>query len=516
MPSPRTTLSGSAASAATPLCVRTDAYECVPECSTRERIARELQRDDSYGSGGTVPRLSAEVFVIPLENSTFIIYAPLRRAAFVANAGLVKFLANLQAGTFEAADDPDGALVEFLRRLEIVDAGTEHVPITRFEGLPDQTSVTLFLTTACNLRCTYCYASAGDTPTKFMSLEIAKRGIDFVARNALRRKASAFEVNFHGGGEPTVNWRTMCAAMEYAEGVASGLGLGVHGSTATNGVLTDERIDWIIAHLRGASVSFDGLPEVHDKHRLTILGQGSSERVMHCIRRFDEADFPYGIRVTVTADQIPRMPASVEFICSHFKARRIQVEPAYQIGRWSGAPSAETADFIEGFREAQVRARQHGKEISFSAARLGVLTNHFCGITRDTFALSPDGNVSACYEVFSEDNPWAKVFFYGQPSTRDAGYEFDLERLDHLRKQGVQHRDYCRGCFAKWTCAGDCYHRSLTVNGSLEFAGSDRCNITRELTKDQILARIAQAGGVFWHEAPTGATATSAGKESLV
>ena len=49
-------------------------------------------------------------------------------------------------------------------------------------------------------------------------------------------------------------------------------------------------------------MSFDGLPEVQDRHRLTIAGQGSSNRVMHTIRRFDEAGFRYGLRVTVTAD----------------------------------------------------------------------------------------------------------------------------------------------------------------------------------------------------------------------
>jgi uncharacterized protein len=238
---------------------------------------------------------------------------------------------------------------------------------------------------------------------------------------------------------------------------------------------------------------------------------------MHTIRRFDQAAFPYGIRVTVTADQIPTMVDSIEFICSQFKAQRIQVEPAYQIGRWSHAPSAETEGFIAGFREAQIRARCYGKEIAFSAARLGALTNHFCGITQDTFALSPDGNVSACYEVFSEENAWAKVFFYGKRDESKQGYTFDLEKLGHLRKQSVQHREYCRGCFAKWTCAGDCYHKSLTVNGSLEFQGSDRCNITRELTKDQILAKIVASGGLFWHQAPNvEEKLPSAGKEMLI
>jgi uncharacterized protein len=474
-----------------------------------------VSKNTMWHSENSSPRLSAELFMIPLGDFSFIIYAPLRRAAFVANARTVNFLADLQTGKFDETADPDGALVEFLRGLEILDAGEEHLPITTFDGTPAQTSLTLFLTTACNLRCTYCYAAAGDTPTKLMSLETARRGIDYVARNAARSKAPSFEINFHGGGEPTVNWRTMTGSMEYAQKVAAELGLMVYASSATNGVLTDDQIDWIVANLHGASLSFDGLPAVHDKHRPTVTGKGSSEQVMHTIRSFDAAGFRYGIRVTVTADQIPMMADSIEFICSHFKVQRIQVEPAYQIGRWTNAPSAETEGFIAGFREAQARAHHYGKEISFSAARVGILTNHFCGITQDTFALSPDGNVSACYEVFSEENVWAKVFFYGKPDAINGTYAFDLGKLAHLRQQSVQNRDYCRGCFAKWTCAGDCYHKSLTVNSSLEFAGSDRCNIIRELTKDQILSKIAGSGGLFWHEAPDG-NRPSTGKEMFL
>jgi len=40
----------------------------------------------------SVPIISAELFTIPLDNNRFIIYAPLRRAAFVANAKSSIFL----------------------------------------------------------------------------------------------------------------------------------------------------------------------------------------------------------------------------------------------------------------------------------------------------------------------------------------------------------------------------------------------------------------------------------------
>lgn len=448
----------------------------------------------------SAPVVSAELFNIPVENNRYLVYAPLRRAAFVANAGVVNFLAALKEGRGDLSADPDGSLVELLRRLEILDAPPEQLPITEFNGEPEPTSVTLFLTTACNLRCTYCYASAGDTPTKYLPLEVAQRGIDFVAGNAAKKGEPYFEVLYHGGGEPTVNWRVLTESFKHARAKAAELNLEVRAASASNGVLNDGQIDWIIAHLHSVNISFDGLPSAHDKHRLTVLGQGSSHLVMHTMRRFDEAKFPYGLRVTVTQDQIAQLPDSVEFICANFRAASIQVEPAYQLGRWTSAPSAETEEFIAAYRAAQARAHAHGCEITYSAARVGLLTNHFCGVSQDSFALSPDGNVSSCYEVFAEDNPWAKFFFYGAPEQQTGKYRFNLPVLNNLRGLAVQHREFCQGCFAKWSCAGDCYHKALTVSGGEEFQGSDRCHITRELTKDQILEKIAAAGGLFWHE----------------
>jgi uncharacterized protein len=338
-----------------------------------------------------------------------------------------------------------------------------------------------------------------------MSLDVAVRGIDFVAVNAARRKVRTFEINYHGGGEPFGNWLVMTESLSHAGRRSAELGLEPPvASAASNGLLEDEQIDWIVANLNGGvSVSYDGLPAVHDRHRLTPQGQGSSSRVVHTLRRFDAAGYGYGIRMTVTADQIDRLPDSVEFICANFNPHRIQVEPAYDMGRWTGAASAETDGFIAAYRRAQDRARRRGREIFFSPARVGLLTNHFCGVSQDTFALSPDGNVSACYEVFAEDNPRANTFFYGRRNESEPGFRFELPVLDHLRRQAVQHRDICSSCFAKWTCAGDCYHKAVSTTGQLEFVGTDRCHIARELTKDQILSRIVRSGGVFWQEEQT-------------
>lgn len=458
-----------------------------------------------------LPQLSAEIFTILLDKKRYLIYAPLRRAAFIGNASTVNFLTALKQGSYETAVIPDATTLAFLRRVKIVDAEPETSPISTITGEPLPTAITLLLTTACNLRCRYCYASAGENSVKFMSLETAKRGIDFIAANAAKKNFIAefadqpgvteLSIAYHGGGEPAVHWTVLTESFAYAQHKAETLGIPVRGRLISNGVLRDDKIDWIIANISNMMVSFDGLPAIQNKQRLTKNGRSSSESVLHTLRRFDAVQFPYIIRITATSTFLEQLPEAIAFMGEHFKPQRIQVEPAYPIGRGHTMPSANTTRFIHAFRAARVVAKQFDLILDYSPIRrLNQPGNHFCGITQDAFSLSADGNVSACYSCFSEEDKLAKVFFYGKPDVQSQGYVFDTPALDKLRTWAVRHLDFCQGCFAKWHCAGDCYYNALNVNQPGEFSGSERCHITRELTKDEILERIVASCGQFWHE----------------
>jgi uncharacterized protein len=443
---------------------------------------------------------SMDVFVVPLEQGKSIIYAPLRRAAFIGNDRVAEVIRDLRSGNLIPGADDDSALMVLLRKLGIVGGAPEIRPHGCFSGEPQPTSITLFLTTECNLRCRYCYASSGAGKPRFMRLETAMRGIDFVVANAVRKHVKYVEVGYHGGGEPTLHWSVLTESVSYAKARAAEAGMTLQATLATNGVLTDERIDWIAANFSGVSISFDGLPSVHDRHRPLVSGKGSSHLVLHTLHRFDERKFPYGIRVTVVSEHIPSLPASVEYICSHSNAKSIQVEPVYLLGRGMREASAETDDFIAAFRRAQECASRYDRSIFFSGARAGSLLNHFCCVSQDNFCLSADGNVTGCHEAFSEESPLAEIFFYGKPAPGPSGYQFDRNVLQHLRDQAVENREYCRTCFAKWSCGGDCFYKWRAGSDGGEFNGSARCHIIRELTKDQILEKIEVSGGLVWHD----------------
>jgi uncharacterized protein len=442
-------------------------------------------------------KITEELFLIPIEDRCYIIYAPLQKAAFIGNTALVNKIMALRNADITNISN-QRPLKNFLEFLKIIKIGNDKLPITRFFGEPKPTSITLFLTNSCNLHCKYCYADAGVKPLQMMNLNTAKRGINFVIKNAIEQKKNII-LNYHGGGEPTTNWSVMKDSLLYANKVACNYKLKVISALATNGVLNDEQIYWIMKYISNVSISFDGIPEVHDKYRQTSDGKGSSKWVINTLKKFDSVGYKYGIRITVTQDNIEKLPESIKYIYDNFNPTKILAEPVYQINRWRNAPSAETQGFVDSFRKAKAEAHKYNKELLFSAARIDILTNHYCGLSQDSFNLIPNGSISACYEAYDDTDELSKKFFYGKPDNNN-GYIFDLNILAKLRNRTVDNIDFCKDCFAKWHCAGDCYYKALIYSGNEIFKGSDRCHITQELIKDQILEKIYHSGGMYWYD----------------
>ena len=128
----------------------------------------------------------------------------------------------------------------------------------------------------CNLRCEYCFASTGDFGTgrrMTMDIETAKKAIDFVIQRSGNRRN--IEVDFFGG-EPLMAMDTVKATVEYARSLEAEHNKNFRFTITTNGVLlSDENIAYINREMSNAVLSLDGRPEVNDRMRKTVSGDGS-------------------------------------------------------------------------------------------------------------------------------------------------------------------------------------------------------------------------------------------------
>ena len=444
-------------------------------------------------------KLETDIFAIPL-NGQHVVYAPLRRIAFIANAALVNFLWEMRAGQAEGTTTETAEFLKFFDDIGLTGDRRDFPVASLAHDVFKPTHITLFLTNRCNLHCPYCYASANTGFPVDMDFLTAKQGVDYICQNAVELGAKQFEVGFHGGGEPTLNWTVLTKTLQYSQDLAQRNGLKVNATLATNGVFSTDKCRWIVENLNGVSLSLDGAPSVQNVNRPFANGRPSANMVFQTLQIFDENHFPYGIRMTVTDRSVKKLPASVRYVLKRSKPGRIQVEPVYLLGRGKDGVRAEPQAFTAAFQEASQVAAEYGVELFYSCARVNVLTDRFCRSCAEGFSLTPKGKVSACYEICDEKTLFAEKFIFGGYDKSLKQFVFNHEKLAELRRINVDNNPRCRGCFCKWHCAGDCPNKIYHAALSGESTDSYRCEITQTLVLNQILNKIEQNGGLFWAE----------------
>jgi uncharacterized protein len=273
------------------------------------------------------------------------------------------------------------------------------------------------------------------------------------------------------------------------------LGIHVLTSVGSNGVLDPAQRLWLTENIDSATLSVDGPPDIHDSNRILPDGSPSSALVMKTIEHFDQVKFRYAIRSTITAATVSHMDEIAQFLCTNSAARKIQMEPMFPRGRadGGGVRTPDAQDFVDNFRKARKVAAAFGRTLSYSGARLDVLTNIFCKACGDSAVVTPSGDITSCYEIADANDPLSKVFFFGRYDSQTRSFVVDEDRRARLFRLSVLDKPRCQDCFCKWHCAGDCPAKVLHAETAGKQDLPDRCFINRELTKDQLLATLTES-----------------------
>ena len=452
-------------------------------------------------AGEQLEQASPELFVLRDEEGP-ILYAPLGRLiARVNEAALTAALAFARdPDTYGSMSPEEQAVVRALGERGFF----AHRTYPRHERGFKPVQVTLFPTNNCNLRCSYCYAFGGEgggsgEPITKMGLRCAQRAIDLVAHNALERRANGdgthnFLVSIHGNGEPFCAFDLIREIVFYGQDVSEELGIPVVFNAASNGVLSEEQLDFVLANFNNVNISFDGLPEYQDANRPLAGGRGSFAAVDHTMRRLCEAGLNFGIRTTVTADMVDAMPQMVEFVAANYPTiEQLHFEPVWECGRCltSTDTMPDSSRFVQRYLEALTIAQELGVRLVFSGARQDMLVDTFCKVSSGSFTVTPTGDVTACYEVSYATDPRSARFFFGRFDAREDRFVFDQDKLDALSELNVHNMRFCDNCFCRWHCAGDCAAKVLDGIDVSEHRGSVRCEISRALTLNQISRKLA-------------------------
>lgn len=438
--------------------------------------------------------MSKEIFLIENDKGQIALFAPLK--------GLIVEIKDEEKGKvlelISQADFSCDVLDEIFPEMDrnrlysTLYKVEEGHPKTNKDFRPD--SAVIFTTLNCNLRCIYCYSSAGEQKLN-MSWQTAQATIDFIVDNAKLNGCEESTLDFHGGGEPTFNWTVFKGVMEYFLQKARRNNLVPKINLATNGMLSNAKIEWIASHINSVQISLDGTQSIQDFQRPTKKGKGSFAVVYNTVKTFLAKGTQVVVHCTVTENSVSRIPEIVYFLVTTFPNITIHLEPAYECGRalQTGEKFPSPELFVRGFIEAEKIAESFGVEVSHSGStpRLLEFRQSFCSVSLPNFIVTPSGLVSACHEVAEEKHPLADHFIYGYLDTREKTFCFNYNKIVGLRSYAVKIDPICQECFAQYYCVGDCLVKSLQDNGvRLSPLQSQRCKINKELTKHHVFKRL--------------------------
>lgn len=437
--------------------------------------------------------INTELFIIP-DNGKYIVYSPLRKFAFQANRATVDLLDTIFQTGKVAVDRNNKSVLDFLEEHYILNGPDDRMHFSESEKKFEPTTVTIFPTTDCNLRCVYCYARGGEKQ-KYVEWQFVKAAIDFVVTNAAKTKKREFRLAFHGGGEPTLAWDIIVRAYEYAKRLAKKNRLKMYSGLGSNGILEETKIDWIAQHFDSINISFDGPKDIQNLQRPMLNGKGSYNSVYETTRRFDELGFRYTIRSTISDKSARRMKEIVDFFNDSFNVKWLHFEPLSLCGRceetkWK--PPKQNL-FSKEFKKAFDRAQELGIKLRYSGARVEDIIKVFCGAAGKNFSITPEGYVTSCHEVSEKSDSRSRTFFFGMFEKKRQKFKFDYKKLNNLKERTVDNLSCCSGCYCKWHCAGGCLAKSLPANGNLFEPKQSQCIINREIVKFHI-KRILKKG----------------------
>lgn len=255
---------------------------------------------------------------------------------------------------------------------------------------------------ACNLRCSYCY-----TGRKF-----SRPMPSCVARRAITRTVDSLapggtlDLGFFGGepllqAENILHWIALSRAQTANQGARLSL------SMTTNGTVSDRRA-WEIMTMRDLelSISFDGLPHLHDQERVYPSGAPSSEAVLTTMRRLQQQGKPFRVVSVVRPDTAAHLPDVLRFL----KAFGVSmVDLALDL--WTEWPEDALATLDGSIGRAVFEWRRGLPEFGvnwfneklLNAAGLAIGATARCSFGKDEISVAPSGRLYPCERLIGED-----------------------------------------------------------------------------------------------------------------
>ena len=308
-------------------------------------------------------------------------------------------------------------------------------------------SLVLMVNHACNLRCNYCYTGA--KAHRPMRLVTGDAAIDRAV--ASLDTGGTLELGFFGG-EPLIEASHILEWMHHARRICEPKGIDLRFNLTTNGTIQSPAA-WqvMLAQDMELSVSCDGHPARHDRHRVRADGSGSSQEVLAGMRWLQNAGKEFQVVTVVRPDTLRELPESFVYLHA-LGAKQISLS----LDLWCPWISsdvallesviAECADLwaawipnfsVNWFDEKA--ARMANLQVVSDTAR--------CGFGVGEIAVAPSGRLYPCERLIGEDRE-------GQPM--QLGHVLDASDFLQITPSPARTDDPCSAYQIQSICSTTC------------------------------------------------------------
>jgi len=338
-------------------------------------------------------------------------------------------------------------------------------------------------TNRCNLRCIYCYASAGETPSKQLDPETANVWIEYIF-SQLTEDIKEIVVLFHGGGEPTTASGVMKEIWEEVKRKCNEKGLKYQLNSITNGNFNSDVLKWFIEEKATVVFSLDGTKEYNDMLRPRADGSGSFDEAYRNIKELIKNGISCSIRGTVGRINKDNLKEYID-LAAELGIKSLNLDKLNPFGRSDDLEGETLSDEEYKYLFLDTWKYSINKEIpiiGYSTMSLRSSKPFFCNDYENTsFALTPEGFLSPCPEVSMESDPVSGTFLVGKVNN-SGKIEFEKERIKKLKERTPENLIECRECFLEYLCRGGCSVKSVRNNGDLMKIETGKCNYIREIS----------------------------------
>lgn len=325
---------------------------------------------------------------------------------------------------------------------------------------------TIYVTTECNFKCTYCYENYSNIVniTSDKMIEI----LEFIFNHEKNKKVS---IGFMGG-EPLLMKKTIYKAIEYVDKQYADRKV-VYFMTTNCSLLDDRFIDMMKDHDFRLRLSFDGSRKCHDINRCVKVGNSNFDTIFRNILKIRDSGIHYTIRMTIADNTISFISENIRFLHENGLSNIGMVLDINM--KFTEELQIEYQKQMEKVAEYYLEQLKSNRAFSidcFNGKFFGMLGQYeqcfaMCGAGKTSFNIMPDGKVYPCSYLTN----------YEKYCIGDVTKGIDTNMALTFAKQLFNYSDiHCKECKIQGVCHGmKCGYLNYQTSGFINVPSKLTC-----------------------------------------